>query len=250
MRGHLPSDHGLLVAAQRGPESWNARSDQTTGTSSPSSGAELRDVGRVARVSYGGDVARALITNDDGIDSPGLWALAAAARDAGLEVVVAAPHLDSSGRDVRALGAGRRPDRGACPRAAGASRGGGLAVEGHPAYIVHVAGRGWLDPAPDIVLSGINVGANVGHAVLHSGTVGAALTAARHGWRGLAVSLETAWPPPERLHWVTAVAVLPAVLDVVGGHRVAELANTWAPVMSATGSGSAVIPSKYGGLRT
>ena len=42
-------------------------------------------------------MARALITNDDGIDSPGLWALAAAARDAGLEVVVAAPHRDSSG---------------------------------------------------------------------------------------------------------------------------------------------------------
>ena len=40
---------------------------------------------------------------------------------------------------------------------------------------------------PDLVLSGINVGANVGHAVLHSGTIGAALTAARHGWRALAV---------------------------------------------------------------
>jgi 5'-nucleotidase len=87
------------------------------------------------------------------------------------------------------------------------------AVEAHPAYIVHVAGRGWLDPEPDLVLSGINVGANVGHAVLHSGTVGAALTAARHGWRALAVSLETAWPPPEQLHWDTAAAVLTPLLD-------------------------------------
>jgi 5'-nucleotidase len=86
------------------------------------------------------------------------------------------------------------------------------AVEGHPAYIVHVARRGWLSPAPDVVLSGINVGANVGRAVLHSGTVGAALTAARHGWRGLAVSLETVWPPPEQLHWDTAVAVLTPLL--------------------------------------
>ena len=40
---------------------------------------------------------RALITNDDGIDSPGLWTLAAGARDAGLDVVVAAPHVDASG---------------------------------------------------------------------------------------------------------------------------------------------------------
>jgi 5'-nucleotidase len=78
---------------------------------------------------------------------------------------------------------------------------------------VHVAGRGWLDPEPDLVLSGINVGANVGHAVLHSGTIGAALTAARHGWRALAVSLETAWPPPEQLHWGTATAVLTPLLD-------------------------------------
>ena len=70
------------------------------------------------------------------------------------------------------------------------------AVEGHPAYIVYAAGRGWFDPPPDVVLAGINMGANVGRAVLHSGTIGAVLTAARHGWRGLAVSLETAWPRP------------------------------------------------------
>ena len=45
-------------------------------------------------------------------------------------------------------------------------------MEGHPAFIVHASGRGWLDPQPDIVLSGVNYGANVGRAVLHSGTVG------------------------------------------------------------------------------
>ncbi len=158
-------------------------------------------------------MARALITNDDGIDSPGLWALAVAARDAGLEVVVATPHRDSSGVGTSVLSVqddGRTEVHAReLPGLSGVEA---WAVQGHPAYIVHVAGRGWLDPAPDVVLSGINVGAKVGHAVLHSGTVGAALTTARHGWRGLAVSLETAWPPPERLHWDTAVAVLPAVL--------------------------------------
>ena len=40
---------------------------------------------------------RALITNDDGIDSPGLWTLARGAQNAGFEVIVAAPHIDSSG---------------------------------------------------------------------------------------------------------------------------------------------------------
>jgi 5'-nucleotidase len=129
-------------------------------------------------------VPRALITNDDGIDSPGLWALAAAARAAGLDVVVAAPHLDSSGVGTSVMSV-RDGSRTALhprelPGMADVEAG---AVEGHPAYIVHVAGRGWLDPAPDLVLSGINVGANVGQAVLPSGTVGAALTGARHGWR-------------------------------------------------------------------
>jgi 5'-nucleotidase len=105
-------------------------------------------------------VARALITNDDGIDSPGLWALAVAARDAGLEVVVAAPHRDSSGVGTSVLSVqddGRTEVHAReLPGLSGVEA---WAVEGHPAYIVHVAGRGWLDPAPDVVLSGINVGA-------------------------------------------------------------------------------------------
>jgi 5'-nucleotidase len=87
------------------------------------------------------------------------------------------------------------------------------AVEGHHAYIVYVAGGGWLHPEPDLVLSGINVGANVGHAVLHSGTIGSALTAAQHGWRALAASLHTSWPPPEQLHSDIAAGVLTPVID-------------------------------------
>ncbi len=159
---------------------------------------------------------RALITNDDGIDSPGLWALAAGARDAGFDVVVAAPHVDSSGvsasvlsvRDGNATKVHSRElaDLPGIPA---------FAVEGHPAFIVHAAGRGWLDPEPDVVLSGINLGSNVGRAVLHSGTVGAALTASLHGWRGLAVSLDCGWQPPEKPHWEAVLHVLPDVLDVL-----------------------------------
>ena len=158
-------------------------------------------------------VPRALITNDDGIDSPGLWALAAAARAAGLDVVVAAPHLDSSGVGTSVMSVRDGSRTALHPRELpGMADVEAWAVEGHPAYIVHVAGRGWLDPAPDLVLSGINVGANVGQAVLHAGTVGAALTGARHGWRALAVSLEATWPPPDQLHWDTAAGVLTNVL--------------------------------------
>ncbi|WP_142052243.1 5'/3'-nucleotidase SurE [Pseudonocardia kunmingensis] len=159
---------------------------------------------------------RALITNDDGIDSPGLWALAAGARDAGFDVVVAAPHVDASGVGGSVLSVredGRtRLQRRELPELAGVPA---FAVEGHPAFIVHAAGRGWLDPEPDVVLSGINIGANLGHSVLHSGTIGAALAASLHGWRALAVSLGTPAVTPERPHWESALQVLPDVLDLL-----------------------------------
>ncbi len=172
---------------------------------------------------------RALITNDDGIDSPGLWALAAVARDAGFDVVVAAPHVDASGVGASVLSVPFTPttaepvDGGSAPagrrtRVHPRDSPHGIpayAVEGHPAWIVHAACRGWFDPVPDVVLSGINVGANVGRMVLYSGTVGAALTASLHGLRGLAVSLDTGWRPPEHPHWETAQHVLPDVLDLL-----------------------------------
>lgn len=159
---------------------------------------------------------RALITNDDGIDSPGLWALAAAAQDAGFDVVVAAPHVDASGVGASVVSVRDGNRTRVHPREIDGLDGiPAYAVEGHPAWIVHAAYRGWFDPVPDVVLSGINVGANVGRMVLHSGTVGAALTASLHGCRALAVSLDTGWEPPERPHWDAARHVLPQVLDLL-----------------------------------
>ncbi|ODT98379.1 MAG: hypothetical protein ABS81_27990 [Pseudonocardia sp. SCN 72-86] len=159
---------------------------------------------------------RALITNDDGIDSPGLWALAAAVRDAGLDVVAAAPHVDASGVGASVLSVRDEAGVRVHPRTLpGLDDVPAFAVEGHPAYIVYAAGRGWLDPAPDVVVSGINLGANVGRSVLHSGTVGAALTAGLQGWYGLAVSLDSGWVPPQAPHWDAATTFVPEVLDLV-----------------------------------
>lgn len=161
---------------------------------------------------------RALVTNDDGIDSPGLGALAAGVRDAGFDVVVAAPHTDTSGVGASVLSV-RDGDRTAVhPRELPDLPGiPAFAVEGHPAFIVRAAGRGWLDPAPDLVLSGINAGANVGRAVLHSGTVGAALTAGLQGCRALAVSLDSGQLMPAAAHWESVLHVLPGVLDLLLG---------------------------------
>jgi len=148
-------------------------------------------------------VPRVLVTNDDGIDSPGLHALAAAAVRAGLEVIVAAPAEQSSGAGA-ALTATRHEGRTIVERRELPGLDGveAWAVQAQPGHIVVAALNGWFDPAPDVVLSGINHGANVGRAVLHSGTVGAALTAGISDVRGLAVSLDVALHPTGERYWV------------------------------------------------
>lgn len=161
-------------------------------------------------------MARALVTNDDGIDSAGLHALAAAARAAGLDVIVAAPAEQASGASA-ALSAVRREGRTLVERRDVPGLDGieAWAVHAQPGHIVAAGLNGWFDPRPDIVLSGINHGANVGRAVLHSGTVGAALTAKISDTRALAVSLDVALHPTGERHWATAVALVPHVLELL-----------------------------------
>lgn len=132
---------------------------------------------------------RALVTNDDGVTSPGIAVLAQVAVECGLDVVVAAPSWDSSGASasLTAVEEGGRllfheeQVDGADVEAYG--------VEAAPAFIVRAAMSGVFGAAPDLVLSGVNRGSNTGHVVLHSGTVGAVLTGATYGLPGLAASL-------------------------------------------------------------
>jgi 5'-nucleotidase len=148
---------------------------------------------------------RALITNDDGIDSPGLAVLARVALDAGYEVTVAAPAREYSGASAALLGIevdGRLAvEEKACPDLPDGVR--SLAVDAAPGLIAFLAADGGLGPRPDLVLSGVNRGPNTGFAVLHSGTVGAAFSAATHGIPAMAVSLDAARPR----HWATAEVV-------------------------------------------
>lgn len=159
-----------------------------------------------------------LVTNDDGIDSRGLATLAAAAVRAGLNVVVAAPSRQFSGAGAGLIATTREGwtvvERRQLPGLPGVEA---YALEAQPGYIVRAALRGWLDPAPELVLSGINHGANVGRAILHSGTVGAALTAGVNGVRGLAVSLDIGLRPTQPPHWDTAAHLLSDILDVLAG---------------------------------
>lgn len=161
--------------------------------------------------------ARVLITNDDGIGSPGLHALAVAAARAGLRVVVAAPASEASGSSS-SITAVEQDGRISVEQRQLDSLDGveAYAVHGAPAFIAMIATHGAFGPPPDIVLSGVNRGANVGRAILHSGTVGAALTAGINEVLGMAVSLDTGLKPAS-LHWDTAarlaIGLLPFLME-------------------------------------
>lgn len=155
-------------------------------------------------------VVRVLITNDDGIDSAGLRALASVAHEAGHNVAVAAPSWDASGASA-SLTAVEEDGRLLVEERELVGLPGVrfYAVEAAPAFIVRAAAVGAFGEAPEIVLSGINRGPNLGHAVLHSGTVGAALTAATFGIPSMAVSIDNG----PHVHWETACHIAHLALD-------------------------------------
>ena len=127
-----------------------------------------------------------LLTNDDGIHAPGLWAMYQALRQEH-QVEVVAPESEQSavGHAISLL----NPLRVKKIKKNGVFF--GLAVSGTPADCVKIAIAEVLPRRPDMVISGINLGSNVGINVLYSGTVSAATEAAIMGLRSMAVSLST-----------------------------------------------------------
>jgi 5'-nucleotidase len=156
---------------------------------------------------------RILVTNDDGVEAPGIAALAAAAAGTGHEVVVVAPLEDWSGASS-AVGAFYRRD-GVDYRTFAIE---GLedvptyGVDGPPALGVILACVGGFGARPDLVLSGINHGVNVGRSALHSGTIGAVLTAAQFGVRGLATSIRYG---PDPVPWETAANLAESLVPMM-----------------------------------
>ena len=125
---------------------------------------------------------RILVTNDDGVRSPGVHALAAALERLG-EVTIVAPHIEAS-----AIGHAltlRRPLRME-PVGDGVHD-----VDGTPTDCVNIAvTQLYAERPPDLVVSGINMGYNLGDDVTYSGTVSGAMEASLLGIPGIAVSLE------------------------------------------------------------
>ena len=123
---------------------------------------------------------RILLSNDDGYFAPGLAVLADALAGLG-EITVVAPERDRSGASNSLT-----LDR---PLSVRRAAGGFFFVNGTPTDCVHLAVTGLLDELPDIVVSGINHGANMGDDTIYSGTVAAATEGYLLGIPSIALSL-------------------------------------------------------------
>ena len=128
---------------------------------------------------------RILISNDDGVLAPGIAALHGALQDYA-ECVVIAPTEDKSGASS-SLTLDRPLHPVALPN-------GYIGLNGTPTDCVHLGLNALLDPLPDMVVSGINLGANLGDDVLYSGTVAAALEGRFLGKPAFAFSLLSRLP--------------------------------------------------------
>ncbi|OUV63243.1 MAG: 5'/3'-nucleotidase SurE [Gammaproteobacteria bacterium TMED119] len=135
-----------------------------------------------------------LISNDDGYQAPGIQCLAEAlAKIATITVV--APHFDRSGASNSLTLQ--------TPIRATEVRPGWYRVDGTPTDCVHLGVTGLLQQEPDMVVSGINAGANLGDDVIYSGTVAAAMEGRHLGAPAIAVSINSFHPQ----HFATAAHV-------------------------------------------
>jgi 5'-nucleotidase len=149
---------------------------------------------------------RILIANDDGYLAPGLAALVAAMRGLG-EIDVVAPEQNASGTS-NALTLNR-------PLTVFTTADGTRVVNGTPSDCVHVALTGLLPQRPDLVLSGINNGANMGDDTLYSGTVAAAMEGYLFGIPAVAFSqVQKGWA-----HVDAAARVARAIVERVWAER-------------------------------
>jgi 5'-nucleotidase len=183
---------------------------------------------------------RVLVTNDDGVSAPGLaaltralvrWADASAASDGPRhEIVVVAPSSNYSGAGA-AVGSVNDGTKILYHRArvSGAEQVDAFGLDASPALSVIAGAMGAVGPKPDLVLSGINHGVNVGRSVLHSGTVGAALTASQLGISALAVSLRSG---PDPQPWESAADLAVALIPLLAGAPARTVLNLNVPALA------------------
>ncbi len=143
---------------------------------------------------------RILLSNDDGYFAPGITLLAEALRQLG-EVTVVAPERDRSGASNSLT-----LDR---PLSVRRAANGFYFVNGTPTDCVHIAVTGLLDFTPDVVVSGVNLGANMGDDTIYSGTVAAATEGYLFGIPSLALSLAS----KEGKHFGSAIGIALQIVE-------------------------------------
>ena len=180
---------------------------------------------------------RILLSNDDGVDAPGLAALCLAVADLGT-ITVAAPNRHQSAAShaitlKRPLTV-RRRSIPSCPDVTA------LSIGGTPADCVRLAARRLLTQPPQLVLAGVNAGANVGINVFYSGTVAAAAEAAMMNIPAVAFSTELF---EGRTDFARAAAIAREVLDrlLAAGLGAGELINVNIPHAPPTPPGLRVV---------
>ena len=161
---------------------------------------------------------RILLTNDDGIDAPGLQALRQVAEELagpGGEVWIAAPETNQSGAGHSLSLNEPLRMRQVADRA--------YAIRGTPTDSVIMGMRHVLQGRlPDLVLSGVNRGANLAEDVTYSGTIAGAFEGTQLGVRSIALSQAYSYEAGDMPHWQTVVRHAPALLRQL-------LAEPWAP---------------------
>ena len=167
-----------------------------------------------------------LISNDDGYLAPGLLALVNVLRPVA-QVTVIAPEQNHSGAS-NSLTLSRPLS---IHRVAGGDRDGFIFINGTPTDCVHIAMTGFLDHRPDLVVSGINQGENMGEDVLYSGTVAAAVEGVMFGVPGVAFSqIDRGWARIEDAATIARDIVVQMLFDSLAqGEGTATLLNVNIP---------------------
>jgi 5'-nucleotidase len=154
-----------------------------------------------------------LVTNDDGVLAPGLLALAQEMRTLGRVSILAPDRNWSGGGHVKTLDRALRVKQFRLADGTLA-----YASDGAPSDCVALATLGYFKEPVDLVVSGINVGANLGHDVTFSGTVTAAMEAVIANLPGIAVSLETTELQADRIDFRPAAHAARQVVQQVLEH--------------------------------
>lgn len=147
-----------------------------------------------------------LVSNDDGVYATGINALAEALQEVA-EVQIVAPDRDRSGAS-NSLSLTR-------PLRTKTLHNGAISVEGTPTDCVHLALTGLIDFVPDLVVSGINDGSNLGDDIVYSGTVAAAMEGGNFGIPSIAVSMVR---KVQTTHFETGAQVVKQLIEHINHH--------------------------------